>query len=137
MVRLTKAESIKQDSNPTCRECKDQLVVGSSWAQSWESVPVYLCKQCHNAYNAPRKAKRKTIKKERAIEHLGGKCKDCGEVYIKDVYDFHHRNPKEKDFSISNNLDCKWQRIERELDKCDLLCSNCHRNRHYKERIAA
>jgi len=131
MSRLSKAESIKQSHNPTCKDCEEQLVLEKNWFRSWASCPIYLCKQCHNAD----KVNRKTRNKERAIEYLGGKCKDCGEVYIKDVYDFHHRNPKEKDFSIGNSLLYKWEKIEPELDKCDLLCSNCHRIRHYEGRI--
>ena len=75
--------------------------------------------------------------KDRAIDYLGGKCKDCGGVFIRDVYDFHHRNPKEKSFGIGEKLQGVWKILPPELDKCDLLCSNCHRIRHYEERIAA
>jgi len=75
--------------------------------------------------------------KDRAIDYLGGKCKDCDEVFIRDVYDFHHRNPKEKSFGIGEKLQGVWKNLPPELDKCDLLCANCHRTRHYKERIAA
>ena len=48
------------------------------------------------------------------------------------LLDFHHRNPLEKegelsDFSKGYNLD----KFFNELDKCDLLCANCHREFHY------
>jgi len=75
--------------------------------------------------------------KDRAIDYLGGKCKDCDEVYVRDVYDFHHRSPKEKSFGIGEKLQGVWKILPPELDKCDLLCANCHRTRHHKERIAA
>lgn len=69
--------------------------------------------------------------KEIGVQKLGGKCKKCG---IDKTYllDFHHRNPKEKegelsDFSKGYDLDKFFE----ELDKCDLLCANCHREFHY------
>lgn len=69
--------------------------------------------------------------KEIGVKRLGGKCKKCGNS--KDyLLDFHHRNPEEKegelsDFSKGYNLDKFFE----ELDKCDLLCANCHREFHY------
>lgn len=46
--------------------------------------------------------------------------------------DFHHLNPNEKDFNISDrNLPTSdWPRIKNELDKCILVCANCHREIH-------
>lgn len=74
-----------------------------------------------------------------AVEYLGGKCVDCG---LKDscmgVYDFHHRNPSQKSYSIGDLFKGKSARqlddIKPELDKCDLLCANCHRRRHDQRR---
>ena len=69
--------------------------------------------------------------KEIGVQRLGGKCKKCGNS--KDyLLDFHHRDPKEKegelsDFSKGYNLDKFFE----ELDKCDLLFANCHREFHY------
>ena len=65
------------------------------------------------------------------IEKLGGKCLKCGENKFY-LLDFHHRNPEEKegelsDFSKGYNLDKFFE----ELQKCDLLCANCHREYHY------
>jgi len=39
--------------------------------------------------------------------------------------DFHHTNSKEKDFKISG-ISVSWERIKKELDKCVLVCKNCH-----------
>ena len=65
------------------------------------------------------------------IERLGGCCKKCGNSKLY-LLDFHHRNPEEKDgelsdFSKGYNLD----KFFNELNKCDLLCANCHREFHY------
>ena len=55
---------------------------------------------------------------------------DCGLITSKvEVYDFHHRDPSQKDFSISKNAK-SFEKCKQELDKCDLLCANCHRLRH-------
>jgi hypothetical protein len=69
--------------------------------------------------------------KDRAIEYLGGKCVDCSGVYHQAAYDFHHKDPSLKDYQISGKR--VWEIVKQELDKCELLCSNCHRIRHYKD----
>lgn len=66
------------------------------------------------------------------IEQLGGKCVDCGGGFHRSVYDFHHRDPGEKVDAISNLLRSP-DKLEEELKKCDLLCANCHRIRHFEE----
>ena len=52
--------------------------------------------------------------------------------------DFHHRDPKLKSFSISRKIDkvgrmLLLQDLKEELDKCDVLCKNCHTELHHKE----
>ena len=69
-----------------------------------------------------------------AIKYKGSKCNDC-EIYFPDypyvIFDFHHLNPKEKDFDWSKLKLRSESNIKLELDKCVLLCSNCHRIRHH------
>ena len=66
--------------------------------------------------------------KRRAIEYKGGKCVICGYNKCEAALTFHHINPQEKDFTISNKT--TWEGIVLELDKCDLLCTNCHAEVH-------
>lgn len=68
--------------------------------------------------------------KIRAVEYLGGKCGKCG--YNKCIWalEFHHRNTNEKEFSISEYSTLSWNKIKNEVEKCDLLCSNCHKELH-------
>lgn len=76
------------------------------------------------------KKRRKKIK-EMAIEYKGGKCQLCGYDKCKDALEFHHLDPKEKDFGISSNgLTRAWTKVQEELDKCVMLCANCHRETH-------
>jgi hypothetical protein len=66
--------------------------------------------------------------KDRAIAYLGGKCRGCGYDRCPAALDFHHTSPHEKDFSISQQM--SWEKLRPELDKCLLLCANCHRETH-------
>jgi hypothetical protein len=68
--------------------------------------------------------------KKLCIEYLGGKCSVCGGTFHPDVYDFHHRDENEKDVCVARLLTRKFEKITSELDKCVLLCSNCHRLHH-------
>lgn len=69
--------------------------------------------------------------KERAVKYKGGKCVKCGYDKCIIALEFHHIDPKEKDFSPSSNMNKSWEKIKLELDKCILVCSNCHREIHY------
>jgi hypothetical protein len=68
--------------------------------------------------------------KRKAVEYLGGKCLICGYSKSMRALTFHHRNPKEKSFSLAKRKCLNWPDTQRELDKCDLLCANCHSERH-------
>jgi hypothetical protein len=64
--------------------------------------------------------------KAAGIQYLGGKCSHCGFTGHQAAFDFHHVDPASKSFNIGINLQKSWQTIKRELDKCVLLCRNCH-----------
>jgi len=70
--------------------------------------------------------------KDKSIEYKGGKCKICGYDKCNRSMDFHHRDPNEKDFGIGSYKVLSWDKIKKELDKCDLLCRNCHGELHEK-----
>lgn len=67
--------------------------------------------------------------RERAAAYLGGSCRICGYNKCVNAFHFHHVNPLEKDFTISERM-TSWEAIRRELDKCVLLCANCHAEVH-------
>ena len=64
--------------------------------------------------------------KQMAIEYKGGKCIICGYSRCANALDFHHLDPTEKDFSIGGKT-IAWEKLKAELDKCVLVCANCHR----------
>lgn len=77
-----------------------------------------------------RKAKRINNKKK-AIAYLGGKCARCSYSKSYMSLHFHHKNGDTKESIISDIIEGSWQRIEQELDKCELLCANCHMEFHF------
>jgi hypothetical protein len=74
-------------------------------------------------------------KKVRAVEYLGGKCSICGYNKCMAALDFHHKNGDDKYMSIGKLLIRSWDTIQKELDKCVLLCANCHREIRYLKEI--
>lgn len=81
-----------------------------------------------------RTQERRVANKLKAIEYLGGKCVHCGIVSEhRSIYDFHHLNREEKEADPGSLLHYSWSRIQKELDKCILLCANCHRIEHEKD----
>lgn len=70
--------------------------------------------------------------KEKAVAYKGGKCESCGYDKCTAALEFHHRDPNQKDFQVSSGRTISWDRARLELDKCVLLCSNCHREEHYR-----
>ena len=75
--------------------------------------------------------------KERAVEYKGGKCEKCGYDKCISALEFHHLDPKEKDFSPSGNMNMAWDKIKIEIDKCILVCANCHREIHEQIQIGS
>lgn len=73
--------------------------------------------------------------KQRAVEYMGGKCIECGYDRCIWALEFHHKNPLEKDFAISQYLNLKWESVKAELDKCIMVCSNCHKELHHGQTL--
>jgi hypothetical protein len=88
------------------------------------------------------KEKRRTRQKRhhlqtrlKAIAELGNKCSICEQSFHHAAMDFHHLDPTTKQVK-GKGLPCNnsWKSVEKELVKTILLCANCHRIHHYKER---
>lgn len=78
--------------------------------------------------------KRRKKLKILAIEYKGGKCEKCGYDKCKAALEFHHLDPNEKDFGIaSKGYTRSWEAVKKELDKCIMVCANCHREIHEEE----
>lgn len=69
--------------------------------------------------------------KEIGVQRLGGKCLKCG-ISKEYLLEFHHRNPEEKEDTLATIAkNYNFELYFSELEKCDLLCANCHREFHY------
>lgn len=113
-------------------------------------IGIIVCSECSREYwyersnrnGATRKkcnscvsnARRNAIK-EKAVAFLGGKCHYCGYNKCNRSMIFHHLDPSKKEFSISYARSYSWSKIEAELRKCILICSNCHGEVHDIEHI--
>ena len=68
--------------------------------------------------------------REKSIAYLGGKCVDCNST---NNLEFDHIDPKTKSFTISSKFTWAWEKLIPELNKCELLCLPCHKNRTIKQ----
>lgn len=95
------------------------------------------CDKCTKAYDS-RVTRRKLELKIEALKYKGWACAGCGlKTDMVQVYDFHHLEPKDKDECISRMI-AKFYTLEEmrpELDKCIVLCANCHREHHEQEEV--
>jgi hypothetical protein len=84
-------------------------------------------------YNDQR-AKRWRLKKE-LVNLKGSCCKQCGYNKNLAVLSFHHLNPESKEFTIDARslISQSKESILKEIDKCQLLCMNCHQEIHYPQ----
>jgi len=108
-----------------CTSCKLEKS-NNEFYRIGKKGPIGRCKRC---FNDACMLRWKTIK-IKAIEYKGKTCIDCKHSFHPVAIDFHHLNPEEKDYDWTKLRLHPWDEIVKELDKCVLLCSNCHRTRH-------
>jgi hypothetical protein len=98
-----------------------------------------ICKVCGNPFKYIKgktarmeqclrciKAQQRQRTKAKAVAYKDGKCILCGYDRHITSLTFHHLDPENKRFNISHNLNQSWETLKQELDKCVLLCRNCH-----------
>lgn len=125
---LERFQTIAGIEHKRCSVCKVFKIRADYHASNnghWQPA----CKKCQNDY-----VRRKQWEaKSRAVKYKGSCCDDCDNLYPDYIYDFHHLDPSQKNFNLSSNRLKKndWDAIKLELDKCVMLCSNCHRTRHW------
>jgi len=98
-----------------------------------------LCPDCHHKihYNEAVCTNKYTVKRKLKLLELKksfGKCKKCGDDECIDILQFHHRKKESKKFDVGlQSRGGRWDITLEEVNKCDLLCPNCHSWLHYKE----
>ena len=136
-VRNYYEKTLKIDTShlPDCRDtiqcncCKEYKALDNYYFSKGK-LSQKVCKDC-----VRQKEKDKYHSKQDELNkfkqaHPCVKC-GCSKFYL---IDFHHLNPAEKDFTISDNSHAKIETLMKEIDKCVPLCANCHREFHYLER---
>ncbi len=88
----------------------------------------YKCKKC----NVEAVARRRKRVRLLLISEAGGQCIRCGYDRCSAALEFHHRDPATKEFPLgARGLTMSLKRMQQEAAKCDLLCANCHREKHF------
>lgn len=87
----------------------------------------WKCMKCQSEYVQKRREHIKLL----ALAYKGNKCQCCGYNKCISALEFHHIEPTQKEFAIrTNGYTRSWNKVKSELDKCILVCSNCHREIH-------
>lgn len=131
-----------------CSSCRKSLPRTSEYFSKRGKILQSSCKECHTLYrrNHYLANKQKYINKasrnrkifvDKFIEYKKGlSCSICGESRYW-VLDFHHRNPIEKELDIAALVQGQnLKKLKEEIDKCDVLCSNCHRDLHFRMKVS-
>lgn len=113
-----------------CPCCGDNLPPEAFYQRIKGVRGTNLSSWCRKCFNAEATARQRSFKL-RCIQYKGGSCSKCGYAKCPGALEFHHRDPGGKDFCLSKSRSHAWtQGVQAELDKCDLLCANCHREAH-------
>ena len=114
-----------------CQICKIEFNTKSS-----TRLYCYQCSPSSTRKVADARKHHKTIlrrkMKEEGIKLLGSKCSVCSYDKCIDALEFHHKDPKEKEFKLGSGNTISWEEYREEILKCILVCSNCHKEIHAK-----
>jgi hypothetical protein len=113
--------------HPNCRRGHDITKVGRYNGKRDGYGP---CKAC-NLINAADSRKRRREWLQALKIRIG--CSICGYTKCPEALDFHHTD-NDKEFNISSNMFTKLEKLKEEIDKCILVCRNCHAELHFNER---
>lgn len=111
---------------PNCAKCKTEKPLEEFYLREDRKKNHAYCKICQNQNVLDRQR----AWKKKAIEYKGGKCNCCGYCRCDSALEFHHLDPSKKDFALSAGKLKKFESSREELDKCILVCANCHREIH-------
>lgn len=114
----------------TCPICKQKKTLDNYSKRKRRGrvdEPVSYCKPCQVKKDLLKRRK----SKQKFLDYKGGKCEFCGYDKCPSALEFHHKNPDEKEFSISRKRSLSAE-VKKELDQCLLLCAVCHREEHWR-----
>ena len=112
----TRKLHLEQREGKKCSHC------GNARPEDFYASQHTVCKVCNKKYLVEKMRRNK----RKIIEYMGGRCQVCGYDLFDCSLELHHLNAKDKSDTFSKVRSWKWERIEREIQSCVLLCSNCH-----------
>jgi 5-methylcytosine-specific restriction endonuclease McrA len=119
-----------QPNDPNARVCK---ICGNEFYGFLFDTRIF-CYNCSPRGATVAKAKRtqKRVIKHLLVKYKGGKCVECGYKKCEGALQFHHIDGQDKDFVLStiNPNSIPMSDMYKEVDKCILLCANCHAKKH-------
>lgn len=99
---------------------------GTNGIENFYKSAKYQCKSCWNKRSTKAgKDKVLLLKTE-----CGGRCSKCGYDRCMDALEFHHVDPTQKEFHLGERRGLSIDKLRTELDKCILVCRNCHTEIH-------
>ena len=135
------------NAHKKCTNCKELKGINEfNYKIKDRDIRQSYCRDCSKAYKKEhyqanteyykKKARvytSKYIKNNRIMSYefkLGNPCVECGES-DPIVLEFNHVDPTDKKYNISEmvNGGHSWKSIMNEIEKCEVLCANCHRRR--------
>ena len=112
-----------------CPKCKNILPSTEFYKRRGIKHSSTYCKICTSEQSLSRMQR---LKKQ-MVDYKGGSCMICGYKKYMGALEFHHLNPKQKDFNLAHMKKYTFdEKVKNELDICVLVCSNCHREIHGK-----
>ena len=125
----TKTKKEIDEGYKTCSKChQKKYLTSENFYLKKNGKFHYWCKECNCKITSDKQKKMKIY----AVDYKGGKCCLCGYSKYFGALDFHHVNPSEKEFAIGSLRAYGEEKLKYELDKCILVCKNCHAEIHGK-----
>ena len=125
-------QSYREVDVKECNICNERKSLSAFYKDKQNTDGYYSrCKECHLSF-----IKAKRDEKQKLIDGLKTECVICGEDRYW-VLDFHHKDQTKKDFTIANAVSKNYgkDKIIKEVNKCIVVCSNCHRHIHHIRKI--
>jgi len=112
-----------------CKRCQKNVDTKNFHQRRGKENGAVYCKPC----TSEQTLERTRLLKSKMVEYKGGSCVRCGYNKYYGALEFHHLDPAIKDFNPSKLKKYTFDdRVKMELDKCILVCSNCHREIHHE-----
>ena len=124
---LKTIRSNKDTKDKICPKCLIKQDISNFYNRRGKTGGSVYCRGC-TAIQAT--SRHKKLKLD-CVNYKGGKCEHCNYDKCISALEFHHLDKNKKEFSISHRRSYSFDEdIVKELDKCILLCANCHREEH-------